>query len=364
MADLTIKRITTEIDRRPLRHPFVTAQHTVTAMETIRVRVELSGGMVGVGACTPNAVVTGDTLASARTVIDEVLTPVLLGMDIRAWEPLLAKLGGAIHYNTPAKAGVELALWDLRAQLFNVPLATLLGGDGTTVRTDWTVSIASPDEMTARAREIVAAGFGAIKIKVGSPDLDVDLARIQAVARAVPTGYPLRLDANQGWMVREAIDGITRIQQLGLNIEFVEQPVRASDIDGLARVTAASALPIMADEAVFSPADALVLLQKHACDYINIKLMKTGGLAQAEQINALAAMYDVPCMIGCMIESRVSLSAAVAFAVAHRNVIFADLDAAFMEKDPEEGGFTAVGDTLTTGECPGLGFTEVAENVR
>lgn len=361
MANLRIKSVETSIDRRPLTHPFVTAQHTVTEMLTVKVTVTLVNGQVGYGAATANEVVTGDTLSSLRAVIDEVLAPQLIGCDLHHWEATLALIQRAIHGNTPAKAGVELALWDLRAQRFGVPLAELLGGDGTQVVTDWTVSIAPLDEMAARAREIVAAGFRAIKIKVGSPDIQVDIDRIKAVASAVPVGFALRLDANQGWRVREAITCIREIDALGYNIQFVEQPVLAADIDGLAAVTAASPLPIMADEAVFTPEDAERLLQMRACDYLNIKLMKTGGLANAERINALAEQHGVACMIGCMIESRVSLSAAVAFAAAHRNVIFADLDAAFMERNPERGGFDAQKDTLTVLSVPGLGFAEATE---
>lgn len=358
MENLTIKKITVDVERSALTNPFVTAQHTVTDIASVQVRVHLANGLVGCGAATPNEVVTGDTLSSLQAVLKEVLVPAMLGKSLRHWEQLLVSLQNTIHGNNPAKAAVEIAFWDLRAQLYKVPLAELLGGDATSVRTDWTVSIAPLSEMTARAKEIVAAGFRAIKIKVGSKDFATDLARIKAVAAAVPQGFPLRLDANQGWTVREAISGISQIAALGYNIEFVEQPVLASDIDGLRQVTTASPLPIMADEAVFSPADALQLVQMHACDYINIKLMKTGGLANAERINAIAGLNGVQCMIGCMIESRVSLSAAVAFAAAHQNVVYADLDAAFMAKAPGVGGFTAVGDTLAVLPVAGLGFVE------
>ncbi len=106
--------------------------------------------------------------------------------------------------------------------------------------------------------------------------------------------------------------------------------MRADDLDGLAHVTANVGLPVMADEAVHTYRDALRLVNMHACDLINIKLMKTGGLSQATKIAELCAGYGIDCMVGCMIEAPISLAAAVAFASAHANVQYVDLDAAYM----------------------------------
>ncbi|WP_155287260.1 dipeptide epimerase [Lacticaseibacillus zhaodongensis] len=359
MSNLRIEAITSTTERRKLSIPFKTAQHTVTTMDAVLVTVRLSDGSTGVGAATPNAVVTGDTLTSLHAVIDEVLTPALLHADFARWEDLLASLDHAIHGNSAAKAGVEIALWDLRAQQLGVPLYELLGGDADYMVTDWTVGIADEDVMRTQAQRIAAAGFNAVKIKVGGADLATDLDHIQAIAAAVGPKVKLRLDANQGWTVRQAQRAIQAIAALHLPVEFVEQPVLASDRAGLAAVTASSPLPIMADEALFSPADAQELLRMHACDYLNIKLMKTGGLAGAERINAIAELNGVQCMIGCMIESRIGIAAAVAFAAAHRNVVFADLDAAFMLKEPETGGFTQQQNALHCLHVPGLGFERI-----
>lgn len=356
MRKLRIEAITCSPELRELSIPFKTAQHTVTDMAAAVVIVRLSDGSTGYGAATPNAVVTGDTLTSLQAVISEVLAPALTGSDFNRWEDVLARLEHAIHGNSAAKAGVEIALWDLRAKQLGVPLYELLGGDADYAVTDWTIGIGTLDSMRQQAQHIAHSGFTAVKIKVGGNSLATDLEHVQAIAAAVGPNVHLRLDANQGWTVRQAQRALTAIAALNLPVDFVEQPVLASDRAGLAAVTAASPLPIMADEAVFSPADAQDLLRMHACDYLNIKLMKTGGLAGAERINALAELNGVQCMVGCMIESRIGITAAVAFAAAHRNVVFADLDAAFMLKEPETGGFIQKRNELHCLHTPGLGF--------
>lgn len=354
---LTITKVTSETTKTPLIHPFVTAQHTVNDIEAIGVTITLSNGLVGHGAATANEVVTGDTLASAMSVIEEVLRPKLLEQDFERWEALLARLQTAIKHNEPAKAACELALYDLRSQLFGVPLYQYLGGSSQRVATDFTIGIGEPQAMVKEALEKEQAGFQALKIKVGGTDVAEESARIHAIASATQKTTRLRIDANQAWNVKESIQLIEELADLADRIDFIEQPVKAADVAGLKAVTAQSKLPIMADESVFSPVDALNLLQERACDYINIKLMKTGGLSQAEKINQLCELYGVHCMVGCMIESASGIAAAAAFAAAHDNVKFADLDSVFMA-DLTNGNqpYSLEKDSFILKDKPGLGF--------
>lgn len=354
---LTITDFTSQTTHTPLKHPFVTAKHTVNDIAAIGVTIKLNNGLVGHGAATANEVVTGDTLDSALTVIKEVLRPHLLGQDFTQWEKLLAGLHGAIKSNEPAKAACELALYDLRAQLFQVPLYQYLGGSSRRIATDFTLGIADLPAMVAEAKEKEAAGFQALKIKVGGSDLAEETTRIHAIAAATSAATRLRIDANQAWNAKDSVKLTEQLADLAARIDFIEQPVPANDLAGLKFVTDHSRLPIMADESVFSPADAQVLLQEHACDYINIKLMKTGGLSQAEQINQLCQLAGVQCMVGCMIESPNGIAAAAAFAAAHQNVVFADLDSVFMA-DQTAGvqPYTIENDTFILNDRPGLGF--------
>lgn len=331
-----IDKVSVSTQELPLRVPFRTSRHVVTRASSVRLTITLENGLVGVGSGTPNEVVTGDTMASLEAILQE-LTPTLIGADLNDWTTLLARVQGLITGNGPAKAAIELALYDLRAQSFGVDLPTLLGARQARVESDMTISIHPLPEMIAEAKQIAAQGFRAVKIKVGGGYLDDDLQRIQMIADALGPGHQLRLDANQAWTVAEAAEALRALAATHLPIEFVEQPVAANDVAGMRALTAMHLLPIMADESVFSYADALNILAQHAADYVNIKLMKTGGLSEATKINAACAARHVPCMVGAMIEPSTSLRAAVAFAAAHPNVHFVDLDPIFMVADAQPG---------------------------
>ena len=146
----------------------------------------------------------------------------------------------------------------------------------------------------------------------------------------------------------------------GLNIELVEQPVKARDLNGLKFVTDNSPVPVMADESMFSPEDALNIMQRHAADYVNIKLMKCGGISNALRIASAAEVYGVECMIGCMLEAKVSVTAAVHLACAKNIITRIDLDGpALCSEDPVVGGATFDGKYITANQAPGLGITEI-----
>lgn len=267
------------------------------------------------------------------------MAPAITNLNLDDWNELLDILKAAILHNEPAKAAVEIALYDLRSQLFGVPLVTLLGAKPHAITTDFTVSISSTDKMIRAAKQKVAEGFTALKIKLGVGSISEDITRIQQIEAAVGGGVHLRLDANQAWLTKEAIDAVRQLNQLEIPIDFIEQPVRAANLAGLKQVTDQSLIPIMADECVHSYADALTLVTNHICDYVNIKLMKAGGLNEAEKINAVCEANGVVCMLGCMIESRVSLAAAVAFAASHTNVKFVDLDAVYMSEEQLDSSY-------------------------
>lgn len=334
-----IKTVTCQVQTSQLTTPFVTAKHTVNQMDSVVVKVVLENGLEGIGSATPNLVVTGDTIATIQTIIQEVLAPALVGQEIENFNALLALIQTTIVHNEPAKAAIEIALYDLRAKCSQTSLVDLLGGQQQVVKTDFTISIASMEQMIAHAQQKVAQGFTALKIKLGSASIEEDLNRVQQISTAVGPAIRLRLDANQAWTVQQAITVAKQLAKLNLPIDFIEQPVFADDIDGLKKVTDNSPIPIMADESVFSAQDALKIVSQHACNYVNIKLMKTGGLGVAEKINTICETAGVACMVGCMIESPVSIAAAVAFVASHQNVKFVDLDAVYMTKNGNQDNY-------------------------
>lgn len=341
----------------PLKRTFVTALHQVTEIAAISVEIGLENGLIGHGAATPNEKVTGDTLNSLADIMEKVIKPQLIGQEITDWENLLRLVQNSVRYNAPAKAAFEIALYDLRAQLFQTSLTGLLGGTPHFLTTDYTISIAAEEKMIQEAKQLVQAGFTTLKLKLGGRPVIKDIQLVKKIAETIPKAVSLRIDLNQAWSAKQALWAISEWIKSGLNIEFIEQPVRFDDLAGMKLVTANSPLPIMADESVQTVKGAWKLIDLHACDLINIKLMKTGGLSQAIQISQLCQQVGMKCMIGCMVEARASIAAAVAFATARPNVVYFDLDSVFMSAESQSaGGFTSHKNQLLATSKVGLGL--------
>ncbi|MCM3638660.1 dipeptide epimerase [Sporosarcina luteola] len=343
----------------PLTKPFKTALRTVTTAYAIYVKVTCEDGRTGWGEAPPTHVITGDSLGSITYTIEEVIAPLMLGKDLRNREEVFRLLKRSIVRNTSAKAAVDMAIHDLLGQSAGMPLFQLLGGFRSEIETDFTVSVNDAAEMADDAERYIAEGFNVLKVKVGIGDISEDIGRIRAIRERVGAGPKIRLDANQGWKPKEAVFAIGKMEDAGLDIELIEQPVLADDIDGLAYVTSHTLTPIMADESVFSAKDALRVLERRAADLINIKLMKSGGIHEALKINALAETYGVECMVGSMIETKLGITAAAHFAASQPNITRFDFDAPLMlAKDIVEGGIVYGGRVIRMPEGPGLGLDQ------
>jgi o-succinylbenzoate synthase len=345
----------------PLKKPFKTALRTVDKIEDIVVKIITDTGHIGYGEAPPTAVITGDTKESIRCAIEEFIKPQIIGLDIENIEEIMKRIDSALIKNTSAKAAVDIAIYDLFGQLYNAPLYKLLGGYRKEIVTDITISVNDPEEMAQDSIEAVQRGYKTLKIKVGK-DSHMDIKRIEAIREAVGYDVKLRVDANQGWSPKEAVRILRDMENKGFNIELVEQPVKAHDIEGLKYVTDNVNTPILADESVFSPADAIKIIQNRAADLINIKLMKTGGIHNALKICSIAEVYGVECMIGCMLESKLSVSAAVHLAAAKSIITKVDLDGpGLCSVDPIEGGPVFEDYKIILNDTPGLGFKNIGK---
>lgn len=343
----------------PLVTPFKTALRTVDCVNDIIVRIVTEDGQEGFGEAPPTAVITGDTKASVKGAIEEFIAPNLVGMDIENLDGVMEKLHGCILKNTSAKAAVDMAVYDLFAKSCKKPLYKVLGGKQSEIETDLTISVNGIDEMVKDSLRAVDQGFGILKIKVGKEGLK-DVERIRAIRQAVGPSVRLRIDANQGWSPKEAVRIIRKMEDLGIEMDLVEQPVNAHDFQGMRYVTSQVYTPILADESVFSVEDAIRIIQKRAADLINIKLMKTGGIYQALKICGIAESFGVECMIGCMLESKIAVSAAAHLAAAKGIITRADLDGpSLCREDPYEGGPVYEGSKIYMNEAYGLGITRV-----
>lgn len=353
---MKIAKIRTGILSVPLRTPFKTALRTVSRVEDVIVEITADTGEVGYGEAPPTGAVTGETKGSILGAIRDHIGPALLGREMDGLWELMGVLDSSIVKNTSAKAAADMALWDLYGQFCGLPVYRLLGGKRKRLETDLTISVNAPEQMAEDAAEAVSRGYDCLKVKVGiDPSLDVE--RLAAVQEAAGKKTRLRIDANQAWLPKEAVRLLEQMRQKELNIEFVEQPVKAADLSGLKYVTDRSPYPILADESVFSPQDAVRIMELRAADLVNIKLMKCGGIGQALKIASAAEIYGVECMIGCMLESKLSVNAAVHLACARSIITKVDLDGpGLCLTDPVLGGAVFEGKNITASDGPGLGI--------
>lgn len=355
-----------------LHTPFVTALRRTETVDTVLVRVRDDDGHVGHGEAPQVWQVTGESLASAAACVEQMLAPLVVGTDADDWAATAARLPRAVARNAGAKAALDVALHDLAAQRAGVPLAQLLrttygaapaGPTPATVSTDVTLSAGDAEALAGAARDRVADGFSTLKLKVGT-DAATDVARVRAVREAVGPDVTLRLDANQGWTREEAVEVVRALEDADLGVELVEQPVWGEDVEGLAWVRARVGLPVMADEALFTPYDLERILRLEAADAINVKLAKTGSLATAAALLRRAGEHGLGTMVGSMMETHVGLGAASALVAAVPTSGTNDLDAAWWAAaSPYDGGITYDGGTITLSPDPGLGIRGLHEDV-
>ncbi|WP_042349182.1 mandelate racemase/muconate lactonizing enzyme family protein [Bacillus massiliigorillae] len=357
---MIIKEIETFPLAVPLIKPFKTALRTVVTAESIVVKISCDNGIIGWGEAPPTHVITGESLISIKGAIETIFEPFLVGKNLLHFEAVFQNLHDIVVGNSSVKAALDMALYDCLAKLSGLPLYQYLGGYQNEIETDFTVSVNNPEEMGEDAKRYVSDGFNILKVKVGKDDITSDLKRIQAIRNSVGEHIKLRLDANQGWSVKEAIYIIRKMEDLGLNIELIEQPVHKEDIRGLKTVTDSVATLIMADESVFSPQAAFELLRTRSADLINIKLMKSGGIYKALLINRMAELCGVECMVGSMIETRLAITAAAHFAASQKNITRFDFDAPLMlAQDRIQGGIIYEGRKITFPTQSGLGITGI-----
>jgi L-alanine-DL-glutamate epimerase-like enolase superfamily enzyme len=245
-----------------------------------------------------------------------------------------------------------VALHDLAARRIGVPLVRLLGGTAGVVHTNVTLAAGEDAAVAAAAVARVSEGFDVLKLKVGT-DAVGDFERVRAVRAAVGPQPRIRLDANQGWTSRDAVRVIRTVEDAGLDVELVEQPIRRTDLDGLAWVSERVDTPIMADEAVFGVSDLLEVVRRRAADMINVKLAKCGGITAARTLLALAESVEIGTMVGTMLESPVGVGAAASLAAAVGTSTVSDLDAAWwLAWSPVRGGPRYAGPTVVLADAP------------
>ncbi|GCF13028.1 dipeptide epimerase [Haloarcula mannanilytica] len=310
----------------PLSNPFGIARETSETSETVVVELTHEG-TTGIGAVTPSAYY-GESAASVAETLPSLCQTVDRIGDPHAQQRIERELDDHAPDQPAARMAVSIAVHDLAARCLDLPLYRQWGLDPAAIPpTTYTVGIDTPERMAEKASEAAASGFGRLKVKLGTDD---DRARLDAVREAAPDAE-LRVDANAAWTAEEAIDKTAWLADAG--VTMLEQPVEADDIDGLRRVTAATEIPVAADESCVTASD--VPRVADACDIVNAKLVKCGGLRPATRLLHTAEAHGLDLMLGCMVESNASIAAAVHLAPL---VDYLDLDGALLlESDPYTG---------------------------
>jgi L-alanine-DL-glutamate epimerase-like enolase superfamily enzyme len=280
-AIMKISGIKIEKVKLELYKPFKIALGVIEHFDTIIIKVETDEGLSGVGECSPIEFVTGESIDTVISVIRGIEKQIV-GLDPLDIELIHNIMDRYITNNTSAKAGIDIALHDIKGKQMNVPLYKVLGGYSDHIETDITIPILEPEEMVEEARRNIANGFKILKLKAGI-DPRKDIQSVRLIREAVGNDKKLRIDANQGWTVSEAVMVIKAIEQY--NVEEIEQPRPYWDLEGMAFIRSKVDAKVMLDESVFSPVDALKAISMKSADAINIKLMKSCGLYKAEQIN-------------------------------------------------------------------------------
>ncbi|PNX49174.1 MAG: hypothetical protein BV457_02295 [Thermoplasmata archaeon M9B1D] len=338
-----------------LKEPFAIANETVDVGLNVFIKIETDEGITGWGCATPDSV-TSETNETVMKAFNAVIKELLIGKDPTKIHLLNDLIDQNLKGNSSLKTGINIGLYDILGKKAEMPLYKLLGGYKEKIETSVTIGINPVDIMVEKAKEFVSQGFTCLKVKVGM-DPNQDIEAVLAIRDAVGNNIKIRLDANEGYNVEQAINIILTLENLDADIEMLEQPTPAKYLFALKEVTAQCPVPIMADETVLTLRDSLKLVKMEIADMINIKLMKIGGITNAIKANIFAEIAEIPVMIGCMNESMAAMAAGVHFACAFKNVQYADLDSALdFEKDIVKGGATYKDGFVIPSEKPGLGI--------
>jgi len=340
----------------PLKEPFIISLGPIYNAENVLVIIHTKEGITGYGECSPFMSINGESMDTCF-IVGQYFAKLLKGKNALAIDERIADMDKLIYGNSSIKSAFDMALYDIASQHAGVPLYKFLGGaNNKTIITDYTVSIGDPQKMADDAVKIKEQGYPAIKIKLGKHG-PTDVLRIKTIREAIGDDIPLRIDANQGWNIEEAIETLQALAKY--NIQHCEEPIPRWNFMHLPHVRKASPIPIMADESCGDEHDAERLIYIGACDYFNIKLGKSGGIFKALKMVKLAEANNIHLQVGAFMESRLAMTAFAHFSLCSPMIEHFDFDTALMfSEDPVSGGIVyEKNGVVKVPEVAGLGAT-------
>lgn len=333
--------------------PFAIATGIMDYAQNTLIRVHTDVGLAGYGECSAFPMIVGET-QNTCLILAQDFARLWKGKNALELATRMSELDAFIAGNTTIKSAFDMALYDLAAKNENKPLYEYLQGEIRAIETDITVGIDTANTMANKALAFKKKGASILKVKLGKTPQE-DIERIKKIRAVIGSDMLIRIDANQGWDYDGAV---TVLQALAdMNVQFCEQPMCTYNDYLLPSLREKISINIMADESCYSHFDAQRLIRDNACDSINIKLSKSGGIREALKIHEEAFRNNVPCMIGGMLESRMALSANVHFAYACKGIKYFDMDTCMIGhlEDPIQGGVIFNGYHISLPDSIGIG---------
>jgi L-alanine-DL-glutamate epimerase-like enolase superfamily enzyme len=340
----------------PLKTPFKTAKAEQRNASVVLIKLHTDAGITGIGECDPRPHITGETVDSVLAVMSGYLMRAVKGMELSAVEDIgkiCAQMDRVLVSNPSAKAGIDIAAYDAVGKEKGLPVYSLLGQRRReTLQSCGFSDLGAREDAEQDAQRCKRLGCRDFKIKVGR-NWNTDLKRLEAVRSILGTEIDLIADPNQAWSVEQSIK---LLRETKSQLTACEQPIPWDDMLGLTTITQAVDLPIIADEAVQSPSDAMVLLRLKAADMVNIKHLKSGGLWRASETTEILRKGGVECMIGSTMETGVSSAASMHLGIACPNLKYFDVapPTDFLIEDIA-GGLQWNGLEVKPNDRPGLG---------
>ena len=319
MKVVSVEAVRVNVPRkRILGDAFRSSLGSARISEYVIVFVKTDTGLTGLGEASSVFTRRGDLMR------DEIghLAPAILDQDPFEIVRLVDRMDAALEGAEPAKASLEMALWDIKGKALGTPVYNLLGGRvRDRISLSFSIPFAAPDEAAGLAAKLVEDGFRTLKLKVGQ-DLENDVETVKSVRQAVGREVRIRLDANMAFRdVKAPLAFIERIAPY--EPELLEQPLPARDLAGMARIRERSSIPIMADESVWTPRDAAEVLKRDAADVVSVYVSESGGLLNAWRTLETCDAAGIPCVIGSMPELGVGTAAVIHLGIAARSLTLA-----------------------------------------
>ncbi|GAA4361879.1 mandelate racemase/muconate lactonizing enzyme family protein [Paeniglutamicibacter cryotolerans] len=351
---MKISRVIITLIDVPLLEPFVVSYATYDSMPSVILTLETDDGAIGYGESVPDAHITGETPAGVALALETELIPAILGMDPRDITAIHQQLDRTLRGCGAAKAAVDIACWDLAGKAAGRPVYALLGGRRPQAPTIAKVmSILAPGVLAEQAVQARSQGYRQLKMKLGGND-GLDIERVRAVRAAINNDLDIRVDANQGWSdPATARDMIRALEPY--RIDWVEQPLRAGDIDGFRLLRQDTTTRLMADESVIDADDLARFVSDRSVDMVNLKLMKSGGITPCHRLATQAELGGLKVQIGSMLETSIASAAGFHLAVSHPNIVSTELSGP-VKFTKEPGNLQYLLPEVQLTEGPGLGI--------